>query len=650
MTEDYKKKLLAYLCGKYETETGNDEPQFLDTKEYATNLDTQLKAILTSYTIRERQAFQAKDAKGNLIDKYYIYGTHGTSSARRGFIAVLDKKFNLLKCITKFTSDVEIGPIASINVDEEGYVSIVETNIENDKRRFIMLNNIAVKLPTQDYTAKIRRAYNLQDPIQTTDASINFIFKKSGEAVYAFVAWLTSNTFVVQTLQVQVSSENVWKNYTYSITSDESIDFINFANCWWESDKFDFYIVGQPKATVGSNNAKIGVLTNYENSDTISYKEISLKDVFNPIAVFSSNAIFVNNNTIFLGTVEKASSQKKTVFSIIKINFFGDSVTLVNKQTFTHATTDPTDFSIIKFQVINSETMYMLYHIEEGKDTSDIQIGRLVDLGNNQVNVYNKELGLELADSVLFVYNAFFFVSKEFNLYNYLINYLDEAYSNQQIYNYTNYNGLPYQALNSLVPNSSILYNSQNEPIFARNLYNKTISGRMTNSTVEVPNNFLNDDIIAKENLIGKTNSILVDNQDTITKNIYETLNINFLTSISIKDENNPDDVKLRTEAAVRLNNSVSETNDYDLTKCVKVEAIHDNDKITYVSITDENIQKITDTMYMYEFIVYNGRPDTIINELIFWSADNKTDYLYVENLNLEYGKFYKITQFVEII
>ena len=36
----------------------------------------------------------------------------------------------------------------------------------------------------------------------------------------------------------------------------------------------------------------------------------------------------------------------------------------------------------------------------------------------------------------------------------------------------------------------------------------------------------VNDKIIEKENLLSETNSILISNNQTITKNIYETLNI----------------------------------------------------------------------------------------------------------------------------
>lgn len=652
MTEDYKTKLLTYLCGKYEIEKGDDVPQFLAIKQQATNLDTQLKALLNSYTIRERTAFQAKDADGNLIDKYYIYGTHGTTNKRRGFIAILDKNFNLLKCITKYATDVvevEIGAISCLNVDENGYVSIVETNVENNKIRFIMLNNIATILPNQDYKVKIRKALNLQDPIQTSSASINFIFKKSGSSDYAFVAWLQSNEFVVQTLQVQVGTSNTWKNYTYTASSTEAIDYIDYANCWWNEDAFNFYIVSQPKATTGQNNARIGVLSNYNNLDTINYKEISLKDKFNPIAGFNSTGVFRSNNTIFLGMSEKDNTNKKTYFTILKVNLFGDIVTFVDKQTFTHATTTPTDFSLPVFKAIDTEILYMYYHIAEGKDTSDIQIGRIIDLGLD-INVYYKELGLELEDSVNFFYNSFFFISNQFNLYNYIINYLDTSYSNKQIFNRNNYNGLPYNGVNSMVPNSGILYNSQNEPIFARNLYNKTISGRTTNSTIQIPNSLLNDETITKQNLIGKTNNILIENDETITKNIYETLNINFLSNISIKNENDPNNIKINLAGASRLNNSVSDTNDYNLAKCTKIWIIDSEEKIKKIQLNDENITKITDDLYMYEFIVYNDKEDRTITTIIFWSEDENTNYLQINNLDLEYGKFYKITQFVEII
>ena len=82
------------------------------------------------------------------------------------------------------------------------------------------------------------------------------------------------------------------------------------------------------------------------------------------------------------------------------------------------------------------------------------------------------------------------------------------------------------------------LYDENNNVIFARNLYNKTISDRVTQSTIEIPNNYLNDVMIARQHLISETNSIMVDTHNIITKNIYETLFINFINTLQMINKN----------------------------------------------------------------------------------------------------------------
>ena len=100
-------------------------------------------------------------------------------------------------------------------------------------------------------------------------------------------------------------------------------------------------------------------------------------------------------------------------------------------------------------------------------------------------------------------------VFNSFNLYLYLCQVGNNAYITKQIFNVNNYNGKGYNAVNALIPNSGVLYDSDNSPIFARNLYNKTVRGSTTISTIEVPNTQLNDVSISKNNLIGQTNFIL---------------------------------------------------------------------------------------------------------------------------------------------
>ena len=197
-----------------------------------------------------------------------------------------------------------------------------------------------------------------------------------------------------------------------------------------------------------------------------------------------------------------------------------------------------------------------------------------------------------------------------------------------------------------MVPNQGILYDSQNKPIFARNLYNKVITGRSTNSSIQVPNTYLNDVTITKQNLLSETNSILISNSQTITKNIYETLNINFINNLQISNENDETNSILNPIGASRLNNSISETTDYDNTKALKIKINYADNTNYIIQLKESQIDKISDTSYMYDFDIYV--PKSITNIQII-SNDETTVYQTITS-TFEVGKFYNITQMVEIV
>ena len=73
-----------------------------------------------------------------------------------------------------------------------------------------------------------------------------------------------------------------------------------------------------------------------------------------------------------------------------------------------------------------------------------------------------------------------------------------------------------YENINSLVPNSGQLFNQNNIVIFARNLYNRIVNNNTAISTLEVPNDMLNDEIISIEKLMSETNTNLVNANEKI--------------------------------------------------------------------------------------------------------------------------------------
>jgi hypothetical protein len=246
-------------------------------------------------------------------------------------------------------------------------------------------------------------------------------------------------------------------------------------------------------------------------------------------------------------------------------------------------------------------------------------------------------------------------MANTFNLYNYNVliddynedyETIQKMYTSQIVFNANNYNGEAYKGLGGLKPNSSILYNNDNLVVFARNLYNRVIQSNITTSTVEIPNTYLNEEVIAKQELLSETNNILNVVSSNIQKNIYETLNINFINTLNIKNSNNPNNEILNPLGASRLNNSISLTTDYNNAKGTKYRLNYTDNTSLVRSILDSQITCINNTA-TYDFVIYTAK---LVNSIDIISNDEATVYQTIDGSNLALNKFYKITQEVEIV
>ena len=75
-----------------------------------------------------------------------------------------------------------------------------------------MLNNPAIKLPTESYQVKIRKTYNLPNEINSN--SYNLIKKQVGGANYLMVG-LSSGKPTATNLEIIVGASNNWTTYNY---------------------------------------------------------------------------------------------------------------------------------------------------------------------------------------------------------------------------------------------------------------------------------------------------------------------------------------------------------------------------------------------------------------------------------------------------
>jgi hypothetical protein len=345
-------------------------------------------------------------------------------------------------------------------------------------------------------------------------------------------------------------------------------------------------------------------------------------------------AKFLNINEAYIGYKTSDTGNTNTEYIIGHLDTTTKTLTKVYSTPNVYSAI-ASDTNFLMFYRIDNEMMFK-FNVITNSSTNEFNIivGRLIGTEEQSTLVASGITPLTT--------NAdFFVVVKTFNLYQYLSQYNDNAYSTKEIYQINGYNGDSYIDINCLIPNISYLY-SAGSLVFARTLYNKQVNGNTTTSTVEVPNSYLNEISIQPKQLLGQTNMILNNDTNPITKNIYETLDINFINTITMQDNDN----SINLIGASRLNTSVTNTNDYNQAQIGYY-------RLNYTDGTSEDF-KINPTEYTptdeysgtYNFVVYVRKA---INNINILSNDKTTVYATL-NLVLEVGKNYEITQNVEVI
>ena len=205
-------------------------------------------------------------------------------------------------------------------------------------------------------------------------------------------------------------------------------------------------------------------------------------------------------------------------------------------------------------------------------------------------------------------------------------------------YNPLNYNGVAYDGYSQTLPSKARLY-SNSKLVFARNLYNTTLLGAIATSTVQVPNTLLNSTVIDTNNLVGTTNTVLVSDSTSISKNVYETLYINFIRTLGVEDEDT-DTVYPLAAAYINQNiNNPSEQNCND-SFIGKVRINYTNSTV----MQNINWSYSTDH-YETEFVIDATQE---VPTLDFMSNDETTVYI-TKELDINTGNYYKVVQKLRI-
>lgn len=633
MTNDYKEKLLKWISGNYTIQAGSNVPQFTTPLSRTNNFATLFSAQFP-YGYFLSATLQGYNADNNGVGYTLIAGSYyidDTATTMRGFVTILDNDFDIVQTITQYSSGTYLGVFEAINVGTDGNFFGIENN--NGVKRFVMLNNIIAKLPSEtEYKIVLRQSYNVPSTSKLYEANISGIIKAPGIAKYCVYGNYFENPSqkpLVTEIEVNVGSTNSWIDYTYS----GAVEFYA-TDClpsWNTNGDLSFQMVGIENVGSDLNNMAFCMYS------TTGATTLTRQQIGSGLGVGNTMDIKILTATDIYACFSGYGTTTMN-FYMYKVNISNYSL-----NTFYTKTTPQVEGMYNSGIGITKNGTELFYHIDASKDTTPTKVlhyfGKIID-----TTAYEYYLGE--FDPYL---TTLFSVQKQFNLYDYYMQIENVVYDMKQVFNSLNYNGLSYQALNSMVPNNVNIYDPNGVVIFARNLYNRIINNNTTIATVEVPNDYMNDVTIQLKELISQTNNIMVSDTTEIVKNVYEELLINFVNSILVKNSNNINNVIINNIASNRINNSVSNplVLDYNNSKIGKYKINYSNEtSVVYPLDLD-----LTYTNLSTNYIIGVYVPlDYAITNIQLLSNDETTVYQTIDCSNLENNKYYTINQKMEVV
>lgn len=640
LTTEYKTQMLEWLTGNYQVEARADDLSFYETKEVDTGdfyqkiIDKLHELFGSGGSWSYLDAFRMLKGQNNANNGESFTLIFGGYDGH-GYIMLLDENSDIEYVITEYSSGTPFKPIKAMGVAEDGTFFMVEET--STYPRFVLLNNILAKLPeSQDYEAVLRKSYTF--PSNYLANFSNVIIKAPGQSKYLISAWQisgSSSANVALELEINVGSSNNWTAYTavagsYGGYNNVFIVYTTYAE-WDSNGDLSFKIAGVSEK--GTTTEKYYTEYIGSSSNTAMTKTLSIRIYVSSLFGIPQpkTSIFIKNmNTTYVGLVEPQTTTDK-----ISINYVDYDNSLLKPIYSSNVSDYQASFNSIWFYPIGNEVLLCLTQNLSG--TGYINFGRIY---NN--NIYYEEV--YTTDTPLMGWSAYFSASKQFNLYQYLMQIRTKLIKTKEVYNSNNYNGDAYQDYNSMIPNSCILLDDNDLIVFAKNLYDRLVQGNTTTSILQIPYNYANNIILKTQQLFGETNKKLIENVSQFTKNIYEEVMLSFMNTITMHNKNNINNVINNINGAIRVNQSTMLGSNlaYNNAKLVKCRINYADNTSKVINITN-SINSLTAT---YDFLIYI---DKLMNTIDLISNDEATVYCTINASNFEVNKYYKITQEVII-
>lgn len=676
MTQDYKDTLLEYLTNNLVEDSGWPVPTWSNVQvEEKDNIISELDTAFP-YGYIQVGELQCKNSNGDYNGFTIVYGNYNKDSSstlitnQRGYILLFNENMDKVALITQYSSGTYLNAFIILNIDEKGQLYGIDQAMNSQselRNRFIMLNNISVKLPLENYKCVLRQSYFVDDTLDSGYSVlpfIQFIAKDPNSSRYVMM----SSVSTALELHIQVGAANEWKYYSkggsffqFTIPAVDNVLAIWNSNGELSITSFTILIKSDtPYICKVYNTTNTMEVIRGQTIDSSSipylseYSQFKLNTSGQPWTTYKSFSTYTmasdygylicGGKGIFSGTGEEYN----LVFVCkVYMDPYSPKLEMISPyaQPIDVPSGDDTPIPLYSKLFNINGTMFANYYTTLNPFSSNVVYDFWTEWFKD--DTYNWFNPYTIASSEASMMSKFhlFGIRNAYNLYTTYFLGEDSDSSliflskSNLIYNATNYNGAKYTDTNSLVPRQMLLYD-ENGVIFARNLYNKVVYNNITESTLQIPNTMLNDITIAQEDLYGETMYILSSNDDEIEKNIYETLYINVFNKLNMINKNDPSNPIMNNLGATRINQSVSEVNDYDNAKIGKVRINYRNG----VSYTKDIISStITNNIADIQFQL------TIVSDILnieILSTDEATIYQRIVDVSdYEVGKTYVISQ-----
>lgn len=630
MTEDYKEQLLNYVTGNLEPTSPTTDEIFKEIVEIPRSEWIDFLPVFTS--IKINGYISSEESKSDIGILYGGY--RATDNNVYGIIILVDNNFKPIKTIYEFSGGTKLRYIQCMEQQEDGTLCFIddtalssfESPSETSQKRFVLVNNFTIG----NKEVILRKSYIFSGS-DYIDFFCSEIYKNPNSSHYVFVGTASRSRGKIIEFKINVGSENEWHywflNDTYawrpqaSYVLFDSNDEFKIKLLTYANSSYNVYL-----QTKDYSSSTLNTTTIYTNSDSIS------------ISGQNSTAIFLNENEIYFYLTNQYFSSSVSLLkysSLYYYNISNNSLQQIYSNTFGYSTSSMFK-EFMQIKKIQGKVYIAFYDYNDDNYETDIYIQRLEN------NIWNPNLIKENANVYPTLLNLY--MGSQFNLLKYVV--MSDLAPNtwtminiKEIYNPTQYNGEPYIDINALIPLYSNLY-SNGSLIFSRNLYNISKQNNMTMSSVEIPNNYLNDTTITQNDLISETNLQMNSNLQNWTKNIYEVVDLNFLNTISVIDE---DTSETYLQGAIRINNAITDINDYSNMTCNKVRINYTDNTTNILSINWTQIDELNKET---EFSINVDKP---ILSIDYISNDENTIYC-SKQLEVEVGKTYTINQKIGVI